>query len=58
MLDIDIPRCKIVEQPHTQDLCNIACQRMYPAWAAEQFHVDMKYDPQGLSCRCTITPLN
>ena len=58
VLDIDIPRCKIVEQPDAQDLCMIACQRMYPTWAAEQFHVDMKYDPQGLSCRCTITPLN
>ena len=58
VLDIDIPSCKVVEQPDAQDLCNIACQRIYPTWAAEQFNVDMKYDPQGLSCRCTITPLN
>lgn len=55
---IDIPRCKILEQPEAQDLCKIGCQRIYPAWAAEQFHVEMKFYPVGQSCICKISPLN
>ena len=43
----DIPRCKILDYPETDDLCQIACQRIYPQWAAEQFKVNMEFNPQG-----------
>lgn len=54
----DIPRCKIVGYPGSKDLCQIGCQSIYPRWAAEQFKVRMKFDPQGHSCTCHLTPLN
>ena len=53
----DIPRCKVLVQPDSDDLCRIGCQRVYPKWVAEQFKVRMEYDIQGHSCICTVTPL-
>jgi hypothetical protein len=53
----DIPRCKIIEHPESDDLCNIGCQGIYPRWVAEQFKVKMEFDPKGISCSCTLTPL-
>lgn len=54
----DIPRCKVLDYPGTEDLCNIGCQRIYPRWVAEQFKVKMDFDRQGHSCTCILTPLN
>ena len=54
----DIPKCKIIEQPGSEDLCKIGCQDIYPSWVAEQFKVKMEFDPQGISCSCTLTPLH
>jgi hypothetical protein len=55
---VDIPRCKVLDHPESDDLCQIGCQRVYPRWVAEQFKVRMEFEPQGHSCRCTLTPLS
>jgi len=54
---INIPRCKILDFPETEDLCLVSCQSAYPMWVAEQFKVKMEFDRQGNSCTCTLTPL-
>ena len=53
----EIPRCKILDDPDTDDLCYIGCQRVYPRWAAEQFGVRMEYDRRDTACTATLTPL-
>jgi len=55
---LDIPRCKILDFPDVDDICLVGCQRTYPMWVAEQFKVDMKFNRQGNSCTCILTPLN
>ena len=52
-----IPRCKVLDFPDVDDICVIGCQSVYPAWFAEQFGVEMKFERQGNSCTCTVTPL-
>ena len=54
---MDIPRCKILDYPETEDICLVGCQNTYPAWVAEQFKVNMEFERQGNSCKCTLTPL-
>ena len=54
---INIPRCKILDFPETEDLCLVGCQSTYPMWVAEQFKVKMEFERQGNSCTCTLTPL-
>jgi len=56
-LILDIPRCKILDFPDSEDLCLIGCQSIYPMWLAEQFRVEMKASCQGNSCTLTFTPL-
>jgi len=53
----DIPRCKILDYPDTEDMCLLGCQGTYPIWIAEQFMVDLKWNRQGNSCTGTLTPL-
>jgi hypothetical protein len=55
---VDIPRCKVLDDPAAADLCRIGCLRVYPRWVAEQFKVSMDFDPQGHRCRCTLTLLS
>lgn len=52
-----IERCKILDYPSSEDICQIGCQQIYPMWQAEQFRVDMKFKREDHSCTCTITPL-
>jgi hypothetical protein len=54
---VDIPRCKILDFPDTEDLCLVGCQSTYPKWVAEQFKVEMKHNRQGNSCTGTLAPL-
>lgn len=54
---LNIPRCKILDFPDTEDICVVGCQSIYPTWVAEQFKVNMKFDRQGTSCVGTLTPL-
>jgi hypothetical protein len=54
----DIPRCKVLDHPQPDDLCQIGCQRVYPMWVARQFKVRMELEPQGHRCTCTVTPLS
>jgi len=54
---INIPRCKILDFPETEDICLVGCMSTYPMWVAEQFKVDMKFERQGNSCTCALTPL-
>ena len=54
---INIPRCKILDFPETEDLCLVGCQSTYPMWVAEQFKVKMEFERQGNSCTCTLTSL-
>lgn len=53
----DIPRCKILDYPDTEDMCLIGCQGTYPMWFAEQLKVETTWNRQGNSCTGTITPL-
>jgi hypothetical protein len=53
---LNIPRCKILDFPDTEDICRVGCYSTYPMWAAEQFMVDMKCNRQGNSCTMTLTP--
>lgn len=54
---LNIPRCKILDFPDTEDICLVGCQSTYPKWVAEQFKVDMKFNRQGNSCIGTLAPL-
>ena len=54
---LDIPRCKILDFPDTDDICFVGCQSTYPMWVAEQFKVDMKFNRQGNSCTGILAPL-
>jgi len=54
----DIPRCKILDYPDSEDLCIIGCQCSFPMWVAEQFRVKMAFERQGNSCIATLTPLD
>lgn len=54
---LDIPRCKILDFPDTEDICFVGCQSTYPKWVAEQFKVEMKFNRQGNSCTSTLAPL-
>ncbi len=53
----EIPRCKILDFPDTDDICLVGCQSTYPMWVAEQFKVSMKWNRQGHSCTSTLAPL-
>ena len=54
---LNIPRCKILDFPDTEDICLVGCQSTYPKWVAEQFKVEMKFNRQGNSCTSTLAPL-
>jgi len=54
---LNIPHCKILDFPETEDFCLVACQRTYPMWVAEQFKVSMKLNRQGNSCTAILAPL-
>ena len=54
---LNIPRCKILDFPGTDDMCLVGCQSTYPMWVAEQFKVSMKWNRQGNSCTGTLAPL-
>jgi hypothetical protein len=51
----NIPRCKILDFPDTEDIC-LGCQSTYPKWVAEQFKVEMKFNRHGNSCTSTLAP--
>jgi hypothetical protein len=53
----DIPRCKVLDFPDSEDICLIGCQSVYPMWVAEQFKVGMKFERRGNSCTSTLTRL-
>ncbi len=53
---LNIPQCKILDFPDTEDICRVGCYSTYPMWVAEQFMVDMKCNRQGHSCTITLTP--
>ncbi len=53
----NIPRCKVIDFPDSEDLCLIDCQGAYPMWLAEQFKVGLKFERQGNSCTATLTRL-
>jgi hypothetical protein len=53
----NVPSCKILDYPDTEDMCLLGCQRTYPMWIAEQFMVELKWNRQGNSCTGTLTPL-
>jgi len=54
---LNIPHCKLLDFPETEDFCLVACQRTYPMWMAEQFKVDMRFNRQGNSCTGILAPL-
>lgn len=54
---LNIPHCKILDSPETEDFCLVACQHTYPIWMAEQFKVSMKWNRQGNSCTGILVPL-
>lgn len=53
-----ITRCKILEYPGSEDICQIGCQKIYPHWLREQLKVDMSFRRKDHSCTCLVTPLN
>jgi hypothetical protein len=55
-LVVDIPQCKVLDYPGSDDVCLIGCQRLYPLWVAEQFNLDMHFDRRGKSCTMTLAP--
>ncbi|MFO7988788.1 MAG: hypothetical protein ACQEQ5_00040 [Thermodesulfobacteriota bacterium] len=54
---LEIPRCKILDFPDTEDICVIGCQSTYPLWVAEQFKISMKWNRQGNHCTGVLTPI-
>ena len=57
-LVFDIPRCKILDFPDSEDLCLIGCQSIYPMWLAEQFKAGLKFERQGNSCTAILTRID
>ena len=55
---MNIPHCKILDYPGSEDTCLVGCQQMYPRWLAEQLNVKLEFDRQGNSCKLTVTPLH
>ncbi|MFC1918360.1 hypothetical protein ACFLWW_00060 [Chloroflexota bacterium] len=55
-LVVQIPQCKILDFPDSDDLCLIGCQRTYSIWLAEQFRMVMQTERQGSGCTKIITP--
>ena len=51
----NIPRCKVIDFPDTEDICLIDCQGAYPMWLAEQLKVGLKFERQGNSCTAILT---
>ena len=56
-LVFDVPRCKILDFPDSEEICLTGCQSTYPLWLAEQFNVNMEANRQGNSCTLTVSPL-
>jgi len=54
---VDIPHCRILNFPNTDDICLVGCQSTAPTWMAEQFMVRIKFCRQGNSCTGILTPL-
>ena len=54
---LNIPHCKLLDFPNSEDLCTIGCQTIYPMWLNEQFKVKMQSERQGNSCMISLTPL-
>ena len=54
----EIPRCKILDFPDSEDSCLIGCQRIYPRWVEAQFKARMSYDRRDHACTCRVTPLS
>lgn len=52
---MDIPRCKVLDYPGTQDICAIGCQRVTAAWVAELFKVRLEFEVEGHACTSTAT---
>lgn len=51
---LDIPACKILDYPDTDDICYLGCQQAFPRWVAEQLKAEMSFDRQGTRCTCTL----
>ena len=51
----DIPRCKVLDYPGTQDICQVGCQRVTAAWVAELFKVRLEFVVDGHACTSTAT---
>ena len=51
---LNIPRCKVLDYPDTEELCTVACQGTYPIWVAEQFSLALRFDRQDKSCTITL----
>jgi len=56
-LVFDVPRCKVLDFPDSEEICLIGCQSTYPVWLAEQFNVTMEAKRQGNSCTLTVSPV-
>lgn len=56
-LVLDIPSCKVLDFPDSEDICQIGCQGIYPMWLAEQLKVRMEADRQGNCCKLLFSPL-
>jgi hypothetical protein len=54
----EIARCKILDYPGTQAVCQIGCQAVFPLWLAEQYKVRVCMKHGGEHCTWMITPLN
>ena len=51
----NIPRCKVIDFPDSEDSCIVDCQGAYPMWLAEQLKVGLEFKPQGNSCTAILT---
>ncbi len=55
---MNVPSCKILDYPDTEDVCPVGCQREWPQWLAEQLRVKMETDRRGNNCTITLSPLS
>jgi len=53
----NIPRCKILDSPDGETVCQVGCQGVFPIWMADQLKVKMDTDRQGNNCTVTLSPL-
>jgi len=54
---VTLERCKALDYPHGEDVCELGCRGVAPRFFAEAFKVKSELNRQDHGCTMTVTPL-